>query len=131
MPGVSLRVLNSTSGELAGDYPLQENTQVGAMVSGADGVIICHQPRSGLQFGGFCWDLLWVIPIGPHSGPEFRFEFIKDGFQSRVLTTREFFNFPGQTYDAAPKSTTRFVHGVDEEMPIWKLKVALRRNKLP
>jgi hypothetical protein len=101
------------------------------MISGTDGVIICHQWRRGLQFSGRCWDLFWVIPVGPHKGPEFNFEFTKDGFQSRVLNTHEFFfNLGEQTYDSAPKVTTRsqYDNGKEEQAAVWKLKVALKRN---
>jgi len=129
LPGVSLRVLNPKTGDPVGDYPLQENTRPGGMVSGADGVITCHQAREGLQFGGFGWYLFWIIPLGCNEGPDFRFEFAKDGFGTRVLNADEFFEFGGQSYDAVPKITTRTASGDETEWPVWSRKVVLKRAR--
>ena len=127
VPGVSLRVVEPVSGRWRGLFPLQENQTGGEMVSDANGVVTCHS--LGLGFGGSCWDLFWVIPLGTRRGPEFNFEFVKNGFQSCVLTDNEFFRFDGQSYDSAPKVTTRSVYGVDEESPVWTQKVTLRRRE--
>jgi hypothetical protein len=127
LPGVSLRVTEPVSGRWTGVWPLEENTTDRDMVSDANGVITCHS--DGLEFGGFYWDLFWVIPLGTRRGPEFNFEFAKDGFQSRILADGEFFRFDGQTYDSAPKVTTRSVYGAEENVPVWTQKVTLRRRK--
>ncbi len=125
VPGASLAVFESTSGNVAGDYPLYENARDGGMQSGNDGVIVCHQIREGLQFGGFSWRLFWCIRMGA-SAPEFDFRFSADGHETTTLTAREFFDFPGQSYATAAR--LRFtVGGAEREAPVWTLTVTLQR----
>jgi hypothetical protein len=128
VPGVSLRVSRTSSGQPAGDYPLKEATQPAGMVSGDDGIIVCHQPRDGIQFGGSFRMLFWIIQIGSIESPQYTFTFAKNGFQSKDLTADEFFALEGQTIDKAPRLTTTSVRGTTTEMPVWKLKVVLKRS---
>jgi hypothetical protein len=128
VPGVSLRVVPPASEYSSLNYPLGEERKSERRLTGPDGTLICYQSNAGARCGGTCRRLFWIVPIGPRGFPPFKFEFTKEGFQTRVLALREFFKFENQAYDTAPKITTRSTIGFDEELPVWTLKVTMKRG---
>ena len=121
--GVSLQVSEPAPGRWSDQFPLEENGPDSPLVSGADGVIICHS--RGMRFGGGGWHLFWLFPVGQFDGPQFNFEFARSGCQSLVLSTDEFFHFSDQRSDAAPPVTTRLADRGDVTLPVWMKKVVM------
>jgi len=135
IPGATLRVFASGTRGSANKYPIYENG-VDGVTAGADGVVVCHQPRQGIQFSGTSWELFWLIPMGD-SAPQFDFEFSKEGYRTRVLTNDEFFHegieYDDKAYDAAQKvmftwsdpEPPWWAENETLELPVWHRKVTL------
>ena len=106
IPGTTLRVYAAGTRNLASKYPIYENC-VGGIAAGEDGVVVCPQPREGVQYSYTGHKLFWRFPIGAEAAPQFDYEFSRKGYRTRVLTNRDFFY---EGFDAAddPAQTVNF-----------------------
>jgi hypothetical protein len=127
IPGAVLRVFQLGPRRSAGNYPLVEHSEANGIVAGPDGVILCHQMREGLQFGGTAWYLFWFIPMGEHSGPSYELEFTGDGYDKATLSDEWLFY---EDRYAAPVQPV--VHVVfdrfEANMPTWSKRVTLHKR---
>jgi len=72
---VKLNVYNDY-GNLSYKYPVAEFTEQHSPSSNENGVIIFHQTKSGLQFGGLCTNYLGLIEIGRCDPPDYYLIFL-------------------------------------------------------
>ena len=112
-------------GTTANGYPISEY-EGSAITSGNDGVIVCHQMRRGLQFGGHAWMLFWCVPMGAKS-PEFNVHFEHPQFASKTITIGRLFDSEYSMYDEFPKTAVE-IHGNVEEIPIYNQRIVLSRR---
>jgi hypothetical protein len=79
IPGVQIRVENST-GLTFYHYPVTDYLEGRTLSSDKDGVLTFHHVNySGIEFGGQCSHLFWLIPIGQCDSPTFICRFLANG----------------------------------------------------
>src|SRR5262249_41225056 len=78
--GAILRVYHGGTRGDAFEYPLNNYLSDQMPVSDDNGRMIALQQHRGLQFGGFSWDLFWIIPIGAKP-PKYDCEITADGYR--------------------------------------------------
>lgn len=79
VPGVELRV-EGESGANFYHYPVTDYSPNSTLASNDKGVLTFHHVKlGGLEFGGKCSELFWIIPIGECNSPIFVCRFVADG----------------------------------------------------
>ena len=114
-----------TSGANANGYPISEYKGT-AITSGSDGIIVCHQMRQGLQFGGHAWMLFWCVPMGAKS-PNFNVQFEHTQYTPTTVPIWRLFDSQFSMYDEFPKTTVE-IQGMVEEIPIYSQRIILSQR---
>lgn len=122
--GARLSIFDETK-NFAFEYPIDNYLSDGNLISDKQGIIVAlHLPR-GFEFGGSCFNILWVIPICSGS-PEFDGQISADGYQSIRFSLQELFDL---AYDEKSIGTTSVVLEIGEtvELPIYE-KIFILKN---
>jgi hypothetical protein len=128
--GAILRVYCSGTRDLAFGYPLDNHLAGQDLVSDESGQITALQRNYRLKFGGFKWDLFWVIPIGARKAPDVDCEVSADGFRPLQFSIWRLFKSSYRSYEAFPK-TTLPVDGNEIELPVYDQTFMLERQLPP
>jgi len=121
---VKMSVTSHRRGHPAVGYPIAEYEGV-PLITDSNGVITCHQTRSGLQFGGHAWFLFWCIPVGTQS-PQFDVHFDHPVQGRKTVSIWQLFYTDVKAYGDLPK-TTFVLDGRPEEMPVYERQIVLTR----
>lgn len=78
LSGVCLRV-EDKAGRVSYDYPVTDFRADDDLQSDINGVLAFHHVGGGLEFGGQCWELFFLIPLGKCSGPVYYCKFVRNG----------------------------------------------------
>jgi hypothetical protein len=124
--GAVLRVYHGGTRDLAHKCPLDNHLPGQELVSDDTGQMTALRARGGLQFGGRCWYLLWVIPIGTCEGPLYDCEITADGFLAIKFPIWRLFQSPHRSYEDFPKTKLR-VEGKEIEVKVYEHTFALER----
>ena len=76
--GISLEVINITTGKLSFNYPIREFTSENSVLSNAQGILKFSHLNKGLEFGGECFGF-GIFKYGECSSPEFKVIFKRKG----------------------------------------------------
>ena len=82
LSGVQMSVLSRDKPRYS--YPVHEFTETNFPTSDAEGMMICHQIRTGLQFGGTDCRLFWLVRIG-YTGPKVICRFSHSGHEQAAV----------------------------------------------
>ena len=122
--GAVLHVYRARTRQLALKYPLANHDSATGLASDAGGRIIAVQERDGLQFGGRCWHLFWIIPMGRCSRPYYDCELSAPGYHATKFEVWRLFDSPHAMYDEFPK-TTRQINGEQQTLKVYEQKFVL------
>ena len=120
-----LSVHRPADGKPATGYPIAEYYGT-PLASDSAGVIICHQTRTGLQFGGHAWLLFWCIPMGAKA-PQFDVHLDHPKYIRTSVPIRRLFEPQQEFYEDFPK-TTIALHGIIEEIPVYEQRIVMSKH---
>ena len=123
--GAILNAFEDGTENLAFEYPLDNYSTEGDLISDEQGaIVVLHKPR-GFEFGGSCWNLFWVYPICSDS-PKFDFQISADGYKTIKFTTDELFA-PAYDDRSNGKTTVTLENGENLQISVYELTFILKR----
>jgi hypothetical protein len=107
-------------------YPINNHISDKVFSSDESGRIVAVQDRHGLQFGGYRWDLFWLIPMGTTHEPRFDCEIAASGYQTTFFDVRRLFKSSHRFYNEFEK-THRTIDGKDVELSVYEQTFTLAK----
>lgn len=72
-------------GESRYRYPVTNYLKNNILETDKQGEVTLNHFSHGLEFGGKCWDLFFIVPMGDCDAPDFFIVFSKDGFEDKKI----------------------------------------------
>lgn len=105
--GVQLRV-EDQRGYAFYHYPVTDFLPDRTPISGPDGLMVFHHADGGCEFGGKCWLLFGLIPVGEHSSPVYVCRFFSQGHEVYRVRYSELNSWRYETSEKVEKVKRRW-----------------------